>query len=584
MNNNAYIIKKVFRKYLLFSILSCIASPLSMMVDGIVIGNFLGKEAMAAAGLVSPLYIFLSAFSGIIASGSISLCGQYIGKDQPEKVNRIFSSAVLWSVVMYLVCMAACICIPEQLAHILRANGDLFPLTVEYIRGLGAGIGLSILHLALVEFTKLDGSPALGPISIAVMAVVNIALDLVSVFWLQMGLFGIAMATSISYLAAILVCCIHFIRPLHTLKLIKIKNACRNLIALCKSGLPRAGNGLCFAITTAFINYRLVALGSSVALAAFSIQSSVALMVGASCLGVGSTTLLLSGLFYGEDDKKALECAVKTSLREGVLITLLVCGLCFVFLNPFVLLFGKGHLDVTVMATSAIRWKLLGLIVFTVNHVFVNYYQSTEKLKVANFVAVMEALPAQVLFIIVLPMFMGINGIWASSVMGGITTLLALTIWVTIQNRRVPKTLREYLLFPKSFELESSMQFSLSISNNLQEVTDVSEQVYAFCDKQGVDARRTYFLSLCVEEMVGNVVKYAFADDKTHFIDIRVLQKGDQLILRLRDDGIPFNPLSVPLGKEENIGKNIGIHLVRTLSHSMDYRYTVGLNNLLVKL
>ncbi|MEG2876378.1 MAG: MATE family efflux transporter, partial [Hydrogenoanaerobacterium sp.] len=82
MAHSDYIIKRVFRKYLFFSIVAAMVLPLGMLVDGIVISNFLGKEAMAAVGLVSPLFLLLSAFSGIIASGSTSLCGQYIGKEQ----------------------------------------------------------------------------------------------------------------------------------------------------------------------------------------------------------------------------------------------------------------------------------------------------------------------------------------------------------------------------------------------------------------------------------------------------------------------------------------------------------------------
>lgn len=584
MISNDYIVKKVFRKYLLFSILSSIASPLGAMVDGIVIGNFYGKEAMAAAGLVSPIYLLLSAFSGIIASGSISLSGQYIGKEQPEEVKRIFSLAMLWSIVMYLFCMASCLFCPAQLAQLLGARDSLLPLTTDYIRGLGAGIGLNVLHLVLIEFTKLDGSPGLGPLSIAVMTAVNISLDLVNVFWLQKGLFGIALATSISCLAGVLVCCIHFFKPVNTLRLISVENPYPYLVALCKSGLPRGGNGICFAVTTALINQRLLFLGGSVALAAFSIQNSVAQVVGATCLGIGSTTLLLSGIFYGEEDKKALESTVRISLREGILITALVCGLCFVLINPIIRLFGQTDSNVTAMAFSAVSCKLVGLVIFTANHVFVNYYQGTDNLKMANFVSITEALPAQAVYVVVLPLFMGVNGVWLSSALGGITTLLALTIAVCWQNRRFPRNLTEYLLFSKAFGVEDAMQLNVSISNDLCEVTDISRQVYAFCKKQGIDARRTHHLSLCVEEMVGNVVRHAFTDQKTHYIDIRVLQKEGQLLFRLRDDGIPFNPLGSHLGKDETLGKNIGIHLVRGLSSFIDYRYTVGLNNLLIKL
>ncbi|MEG0272968.1 MAG: MATE family efflux transporter [Hydrogenoanaerobacterium sp.] len=583
MAHSDYIIKRVFRKYLFFSIVAAMVLPLGMLVDGIVISNFLGKEAMAAVGLVSPLFLLLSAFSGIIASGSTSLCGQYIGKEQPENVKRIFSSAMFWTLMLYLLSTFACLFFPNQLAYLLGARDALIPLTSDYIRGLGVGIGFNVFHLALVEFTKLDGSPALGPISIAVTTAVNIILDLISI-WLHWGLFGIALATSISFLAGVLVCCIHFVRPVHTLKLVKIPNPVRDLIALCSYGLPRAGNGICFAVTTALMNYRLAFLGGSTALAALSILSSVGLFISSTCLGVGATAQLLSGIFYGEGDAKALEDSVKTSLREGVLITAFVCLIYLIFTNPIIGLYGQAGSDVAIMAVSAVRWKLIGFVIFTVIHVFVNYYQSTDNLKMATFVAVVEALPAQAIYIWILPMFMGVTGVWATPIFSGITTFLVLTLAVCYQNRHFPRTLKDYLLLPSSFDNVEAMQLNISIANNLEAVVGVSEKVYTFCKDQGIDARRTHHLSLCVEEMARNVVQYAFSDQKEHFIDIRIVREGEQMTFRMRDDGSPFNPLKKLSEADVDPTQNIGINLIRALSDSVDYRYTVGLNNLLIKL
>ena len=101
-----YITKKVFRKYLSISIAAMAAATIGMMVDGIVIGNFLGSASMAAFGIVSPLFILFSAVAGVFSNGSISLCGKYIGRDQPGKVNEVFTIAVICAGAAALICAA----------------------------------------------------------------------------------------------------------------------------------------------------------------------------------------------------------------------------------------------------------------------------------------------------------------------------------------------------------------------------------------------------------------------------------------------------------------------------------------------
>lgn len=67
-------------------------------------------------------------------------------------------------------------------------------------------------------------------------------------------------------------------------------------------------------------------------------------------------------------------------------------------------------------------------------------------------------------------------------------------------------------------------------------------------------------------------------------MDIRILIKDELLIFRMRDDGTPFNPLKQLETAPDDPYSNIGIRLVKNLSKSTEYRNTVGLNNLIVKL
>lgn len=119
---------------------------------------------------------------------------------------------------------------------------------------------------------------------------------------------------------------------------------------------------------------------------------------------------------------------------------------------------------------------------------------------------------------------------------------------------------------------------------NLQEVVTVSQQVRAFCESKGIDQERTFLSGLCLEEMASNVVIHGFAADKlSHSIDIRVINKGDDLILRIKDDCIPFDPATRSrIMNPEDKTKNIGIRIVYDMAKEIDYQHILGLNVLTI--
>ena len=104
----------------------------------------------------------------------------------------------------------------------------------------------------------------------------------------------------------------------------------------------------------------------------------------------------------------------------------------------------------------------------------------------------------------------------------------------------------------------------------------MADRITDMCRSKGVDEERSNRVALCIEEMAGNVVKYAFDDDMDHFMDIRILTQGNDLIFRLRDDGNKFNPLDdAPEG-------HLGIKVVKATAKSINYSNSIGLNNLTV--
>ena len=143
----------------------------------------------------------------------------------------------------------------------------------------------------------------------------------------------------------------------------------------------------------------------------------------------------------------------------------------------------------------------------------------------------------------------------------------------------------ELMVIPEAFGVRLEDRLDITV-RSMEEVVCVSQQVQSFCQEKGVDARRSYFAALMVEEMAGNIVSHGFRKDrKRHSADLRIAYKDQSLILRIKDDCVPFDPSERrKIVDPEDITKNIGIRMVFSLTRDIRYQNILGLNALTIRL
>ena len=106
MKNNGRIISKLFRNSVISIIAAAIATMVGIVIDGIVIGRFLGEDSMAAYGLVTPVINLATAFSGILATGSQIICAQHLGAGNKKRARKAFSMCMVITVVISAIIMS----------------------------------------------------------------------------------------------------------------------------------------------------------------------------------------------------------------------------------------------------------------------------------------------------------------------------------------------------------------------------------------------------------------------------------------------------------------------------------------------
>ena len=117
---------------------------------------------------------------------------------------------------------------------------------------------------------------------------------------------------------------------------------------------------------------------------------------------------------------------------------------------------------------------------------------------------------------------------------------------------------------------------SLSIRNDVKEVANAFRPVDEFLGSKGLTPRTRNAANLVIEELLINIITYAYKDKKEHTIDVKIEINEEKVAITLQDDGIAFNPLSVPRPDRskpvmERLEKGLGINLVRSMRKAMEY-------------
>ncbi|MFC1516405.1 ATP-binding protein [Thermodesulfobacteriota bacterium] len=133
---------------------------------------------------------------------------------------------------------------------------------------------------------------------------------------------------------------------------------------------------------------------------------------------------------------------------------------------------------------------------------------------------------------------------------------------------------------------DSSASFKLK--NNLSELKALFKNMEMFCIQLGLSNRCKCEMDLVLEELFTNIISYGYTDENEHWIEITISVKDDMIVMRIEDDGIPFNPVEFedpdidsPL-EDRGIG-GLGVHLTKHFTEDIVYERRGNKNILILK-
>ena len=578
---NDYIVRKTYHSFVVVSILSSLTATAGMLIDNIIVGRYLGSDALGAMGIVGPIGLVFSAIGNICSGGGGARAAQALGRGERDKFRLIFTVSTLFVLVAGAILTVLGMLLAPQIAALLGAKDALLAPATDYLYGYFLGAVPTILLSAMMSFIRIDGSPKLPLICIAVMSAANIVLDLLMVHVFRQGMFGMALATTISYVFAVLTACTHFGKKSSTLRLTRPKGFFRDLSQTIVTGFPTAISRISDTVKVMLLNNLLVTYVSVAAVTALNVRTTTSNFLGAVVLGIGQAATPTISMFFGEEDRTAMKDALKTTLRVGLTINGVLAVVLLVFPTFFASLLGVTDESLLHMSAMAIRLFGAAMPLQLINTVLLNYYQCTKKVGMATMICVLQSLVYTVLFAFLLVKPLGANGVWLAFLLGEVFTLATVALRLFVRNRKAALSFDAIMLLDQHFGGNPGDKLELSIGNSMDEVMLISSGIYKFGKNRQIDEKALHTLSLCIEEMAGNVVQHAFKPGEKRWLDLTIMDKPEKLIVRIRDNGSAFDPLAYVSAGEE---KGYGIKLIHALAESFEYRRSMGLNNLIIHL
>ena len=563
---------------------TALVTVLGVVIDGIVTGSCLGVDAMASYGLCTPVTFLYAGLAGIFAMGISIPCGRVIGTGDKDATNRIFSQSVFFALACGIIIMLVTFFGAEAFARLLGASEDLLPESANFLRGFAFTAPAMFVVNGLLPIMQIDGDRGRALVAVITLTAVNVAIDLLNGFVLHGGLFFMAIATSTSFYAALIVLLLHFRKGRGMFRIKRPHFEAPVIRDLVVYGLPNALQQVCRGALVACMNNIIISVTADhravAAYAAINVASMLCMAVGT---GVGQSVSIITSILAGEKDEESLRNLMKVALRTTIVVNCLlavaIIGGAPVLMLPFV------ASDPTCLDLAVDGFRLFGLCIvfYGVNVVFRAYYQAMRMVRLAIPYVLLDNFASTAGFAFALGLAFGITGVWLSFFAGEAFTLLVFII-VAIIGRTGSGLLGKMMHIGRDFAAEIEAGKAWSCTSEAQ-VEETSEAVHDFCRENGASERTALLLALATEEMGVNTVRYGFADGKRHSIDVKALQMRGGWMLRIRDDCALFDPLSyLDSHEDDDPTVHIGIRMVRKVADRMEYVSTLKLNNLLVEI
>ena len=385
------------------------------IVDGIFISRCVGADALSATNIVYPVINLVLGSSIMMATGGSAIVATLLGEKKPEKARRIFTALTI-----VIFCVGVVIAVfgrifIENIIYLAGSTEELYQYCYDYLSIVLYFVPIAILKTYFDYFLVTAGKPALGLINSIIGGITNIILDYIFMVSLQLGVKGAALATEIGMVIPVIIgfsYFMYFSRKNGTLYFQKPLFQFRTIINACTNGSSEMVTQVSTGITTYLFNIKMLEYIGVDGVGAITIVLYTQFLLTSIILGFSSGMAPLISYNYGKNDVIHLKKLIKYGYRMIVVFCIFAFCLSEIISPIITAIFTdktSSLYDVTVMGfriyASAFLFDGFNIISSAMFTAFSNG-------KISALISFMRSLGFFIPSIMILPLFLGVVGIW----------------------------------------------------------------------------------------------------------------------------------------------------------------------------
>lgn len=328
--------KEILRKffhYVSANIISMIGLSLYILVDTYFISKGLGANGLTALNLAVPVYNIVNGMGLLISIGGAAIFIQFHATGENEKAQNVFSHTLVIGLILGLIFAAIGLFFSAPLVRLLGADESIFPMANIYLKVIMLFAPAFILNDILSAITKNDEAPTLAMYGMLLGALFNIIFDYIFIFILHLGMLGAVLATGGAPFVGIILLSSRILSSKSSITFsMKDFHFQPHILARISSlGLSSFINEVAGGLVMIVFNFLILDLAGNIGVAAYGVIGNIYLVVVAIFTGLAQGVQPLTGQYFARKEKKHLDSLLKLTLLTGLVLSILLYGICFFF-------------------------------------------------------------------------------------------------------------------------------------------------------------------------------------------------------------------------------------------------------------
>ena len=576
--NSKLMTKKMFQ-YLIPSILMIFAMQFGSLLDGILVGNLIGNDALTASSLVLPILFVIQLPGFAIGTGGSIVVANLLGKREIKKAKTAFTLSMIIAVGVSLIFTVLSFFVSEPLAGLFCPE-EFKELGKQYIFAYLLTDPIVGFTLALACFVSVDNNPRLASIMYIVANAFKVGSEFlfITIFSGSMKMFGAALSTGVGYFFGGLLIIFYIKNKKRLLSFsFKFESPKEVLLDSLKASSSTALNLALTALQMSICNIFISKLidPNSVDILLFGVISNMMFVFDLLLGGVIQVIPNICGVLFGEKDYFGLKKITRLIYLINVGVTALLVVVLFAFPEFYCQIFGFDASVDPEKIRLFIRIFVFAFIPYEISKFNQMYYPTIEKNMPAYVTVVCRTVLLMLPLSLALLHIYGLLGYFIGQLSAEAGTVILTYLFIFIYSRVKKLNKQGLFLIPSLKEID---KYDVTVSNDKENASILSQEIESYALKHNASFRDASMIALGAEEMVANIIEYGYKIKNHHYyIDVTLKIIEDKMVLTIKDDGIVFDPTEY---KEDEEGfSTSGILLVRKLVDKISYTRVLNTNN-----